>query len=277
MGHTLTRTVLRGALRPLLLGGVLALVGCQLHSTARKAPVPLTEQQQLALEKRVFIRNMKRVLRRDVISANAELWQGGLQLVIQLDRQSRVLECSTRPIADYPLSKYPDNARLAPLLEHLCWTSVLPQVPGHLYDSKGTTMVVAPLIFDLSKASERDLQQIGMVSLQYQQREFLWQRMFAGQGIDSTGVARLQIQADVQGQVQQCLVNLERHALRRSEFKIDSDLQNRLIQACTQLDLRQMPGFQLDPSGVARLDLSIEYSPGKGGPGQRPGGAQALR
>ena len=77
----------------------------------------------------------------------------------------------------------------------------------------------------------------------------------------SIGRASVYYEANAQGHVEGCLVQLYPHPLRRDAFRLDGNLQAQLNSRCMALDLRKMPGYVTDERGLASGYSEVDYAP----------------
>ncbi|OLF53289.1 hypothetical protein [Pseudomonas chlororaphis] len=243
---------------PLILASLLSLAGCQTPKSVAPAPAPKAEETSTQQRAQAFGRQFSAVLVRNAVAANSQALEGTVDLVAKIDRQNRLVACEIRPNA---------QASAAPALESLarqvCWDSVFPEVPAEMYGPEKVQVIVAPLVFPALDESERQSRARAVEA--YERSRFFWAQGLGKERFDSIGRAHLRFVADAQGQVQECLVNLNPVEERWSAFKPDSALQARLTAQCKQINLRQMPGFALDETGLAHGSVMVEYAPWKGG------------
>lgn len=248
-------------LTPLVLLAGLALAGCQGgHGVAQPVAGPVAQAQPSP--QAMFVRDMQRVIAPQMLAANINNLSGTVDLWVTLNRANEPTACEVRKSRQPSAAGLPRPKALSALVARQCWNIVYPKVPVALFGSKDSVQVVAPLIFYASAAS---LSEPHLLRLQYAaQSQFFWDQVFAGQPLDSIGVAGFRYQADASGKVHGCLVSLEPGLVRPDAFKFDTALQQRLTSRCNALDLKQMPGFATDEAGVARGLVGVEYAPWKG-------------
>ncbi|MNE62210.1 hypothetical protein D3C80_1574790 [compost metagenome] len=68
-------------------------------------------------------------------------------------------------------------------------------------------------------------------------------------------------QANTQGKVDGCLVQLSPNPLREDAFRLDGNLQAQLNSRCMKLDLSKMPGFSSNEQGKAEGYSEVDYAP----------------
>ncbi|AZE12076.1 hypothetical protein C4K10_3799 [Pseudomonas chlororaphis subsp. aureofaciens] len=170
-----------------------------------------------------------------------------------------MLSCDIRPKAQ--LALVPES-----LARQVCWDSLFPEMPAELFGPEGEQEIVVPMVLILMDESTPERQRRLDAVEAYAQSRFFWTQTLGKQPVDSIGKAHVRFVANAQGQVQECLVNLDPVGERRDAFKLDSDLQARLTAQCKQINLRQMPGFKVGDKGLARGNVLVEYAPWKGGP-----------
>lgn len=240
-----------------------AVTGCQSHqvaspsagsAAAESAPSAEATKKQRFDQ---FVRRFQSAIGNAAMDANSDGLTGEVRLVVQIDRSNAVVSCDT-----HATGLFSANPRLAELSKAACWSAVFPPVPPERLDQDGLK-VVAPLIF-LSMNERQRLSMQGRYQQSAQARYFA-ERTLMKSPPDSMGVVTFEYLADKQGKVQECVVNLERHLDRLDAFKYDNALQARLTEQCKHLDLAQMPGFEVDASGVARGTVFFNYSPWMGG------------
>ncbi len=245
---------------PLILASLLSLAGCQTPKSAAPAPQAAAEAS-LQQNAQAFSDQFRALMVRNAFAANSQALVGTVDLVVKINRRNELSSCEIRP-----------NAHRAPvpalesLARQVCWDSLFPEVPVEMYGPEGEMVIVAPLVFPALDESEPERQWRARTVQAYAQSRFFWTQALGKQPVDSIGKAHVRFVANAQGQVQECLVNLDPVAERRDAFKLDSDLQARLTAQCKQMNLRQMPGFKVGDKGLARGSVLVEYAPWKGGP-----------
>ncbi|WIE48320.1 hypothetical protein [Pseudomonas sp. GM17] len=245
---------------PLILASLLSLAGCQTPKSTAPA-LQTTAEASLQQNARAFSDQFRALMVRNAFAANSQALVGTVDLVVKIDRQNELRSCEIQP-----------NAHLAPvpalesLARQVCWDSLFPKVPVEMYGTEEEMVIVAPLVFPPLDEPESERQWRARTVQAYAQSRFFWTQALGKQPVDSIGKAHVRFVANAQGQVQECLVNLDPVAERRDAFKLDSNLQARLTAQCKQLNLRQMPGFKVDDKGLARGSVLVEYAPWKGGP-----------
>lgn len=251
----------------LIVTSLMALAGCQTQEpsadkvAAADAAVEESKNPQ-------FIQSFSGVLIRSALAANRQGLTGAIDMKMTVNRQNQVIRCETRTKSQYSPLRTLSNPRLVTLVKEICWNAVFPEVSSKVFTSDADEQtIIAPLVFPgLAMLSTEGLTYRNQLVSQYEQSMFLWERTLAKQKVEGIGVASFYYVANAQGQVQECLVNLDRHPYRPQAFKPDSALQQHLSNQCKQLDLRQMPGFAVNGQGRAEGYVSVEYTPWKGGP-----------
>ncbi|WP_129405700.1 hypothetical protein [Pseudomonas protegens] len=252
---------LRTSTLALLTPAVLTLGACQSKTPEQSAAQALETQKSLE-----FSVAISEVLRRNMMAANHQGLSGAVKLRIKLNRHNDVLDCTVRP-GSGDVSQVLATPTLLHLARQVCWNTLFPAAAPEAFGDGDIINAIANLEFPrFSQLPSREQQVYRLSSSLYQQSRFFWEQAVAGPGIDSIGVASFYYTANAQGQVQECLVNLERSAFRPEAFKTDAALRQRLTQRCQQLDLRQMPGFVSQPDGLSRGEVLVEYMPWRGGP-----------
>ena len=251
----------------LLLTGLASLSGCQqlttdqrisawMDSGGKSAPTFMTSAEINAMEARRYIRVLRNTLAEKVFLANSEGMRGSVKLRMKLSRQGDVLLCeaqSTDPGAP------PDFANL---VTDVCWSEIWSTIPEDLQSPvDGSLEIIAPLIAqdDVSSISDYDLghRKAGLAS------RFFWDNLLTGHSINAFGIARFDLTANAKGQIARCDVTLEKNYSRPESFHPDPALQKALAAQCLQLDLLQMPGFQVGGSGEVNRTVFVEYFPWK--------------
>jgi len=251
----------------LLLTGLVSLSGCHqlttdqridawMDSGGKSAPTYMTSKEINAMEARRYIRVLRNTLAEKVFLANSEGMRGSVKLRMKLSRQGDVLLCeaqSTDPGAP------PD---LANLVTDVCWSEIWSTIPESLQSPvDGSLEIIAPLIAqdDVSSISDYDLghRKAGLAS------RFFWDNLLAGHSINAFGSAHFDFTANAKGQVTRCDVTLEKSYFRPEAFHPDPPLQKALAAQCLQLDLLQMPGFQVGESGELNRTVFVKYFPWK--------------
>ncbi|BFO04685.1 hypothetical protein KNHN1_30630 [Pseudomonas guariconensis] len=237
-----------------LWASMLSLAACQ-ASTVTPAEKP-------------FIEAMQSVLANDVTTATQGKLSGAVDLKVTLDRQSRPVACSTQPgkpeyaaklPAEVVRSAYPVLARA---VERQCWKTIYPLVPSELYGGEETVQITAPIVIVApwpTLASDHPWR------IHEARKAFFWQQLMREQPVDSVGQAVIRYQADAQGKVTGCLVDLAPVPQRTDAFRLDGQLQADLSRRCMQLDLRDMPSFMLEAQAPAENHTVVEYAPWKVG------------
>lgn len=249
--HLQERSVFKLLSPALLTAALVALAGCQSKPAPPKVP-------------KTFIHDMQQALISSIASANTGKQVGVVRLRVTLNRHSAPIACKALRApprhdlllpADIPRS---DFKTLASLVEAQCWVTIYPVVPDALYDENNTVEIVAPLVVNLTTAAQASGSVRGVANAQ---REYLWQHLLRDEPVTSVGNAAVYYQANAQGKVEGCLVQLYQHPLRPDDFRLDGDLQARLTHRCMALDLSLMPGFSPDMHGVANGSSKMEYAP----------------
>ena len=247
-------------------GILLALSGCQsgLPSTSLSQ-----QEQQQRTDTQLYAATVQQVLHRESLRANREKLMGSVELVMKFDRQNQVISCEAQSSSAPSAQAYPYNPKLGEMVKAICWNAVFPLAPATAFEPDGVLEVKGTLMFPPLTLESEQLKAFDFKAVQYAQSHFFWEQAVAGTGIDSIGVASFHYTANAQGQVQECLVNLERSEFRPEAFKADAALRQHLTQRCQQLDLRQMPDFVSRPNHLTRGEVLVEYMPWRGGPQPR--------
>lgn len=206
-----------------------------------------------------FTSGMMQALHPGIRRADTGTQVGALTLKITLDRQSVPISCvATQARAEHRLV-LPSNVRttdfqaLARLVEAQCWKNIYPLVPPAMVGEEGKTEIVAPMILVLPE----ELQNPGTPRRQANaQRDYFWQHLLRDQPVNGIGRVSVYYQANAEGKIEGCLVQLYPHPLRSAEFRLDGELQARLINRCTALNLRDLPGFTANQQGQSTLDYA---------------------
>ncbi|KIY41089.1 hypothetical protein TZ03_09340 [Pseudomonas sp. 10-1B] len=237
---------------------LIVLAGCQNR--------PASEEDKQA--RKTFVSDMQQALRLGIATADTDKQIGVVMLDVTLDQNSAPISCkaSKAPIkyetvlpTDLQRS---DFKALASMVEAQCWKTIYPAVPKSLREENGTVEVRAPLFVVLpafAQAPDSARRQANA------QREFFWQQLLRDQPVNSIGRASLYYEANAQGKVQGCLVQIYPHPNRPDDFRLDGQLQAELNRRCMALDLHSLPGFKVDTDGVAKGYSELEYAPWKVG------------
>ncbi len=244
---------------PVLVAATLiALPGCQ-HQRASEA-----EKQA----RQAFVSDMQQALRLGIATADTGPQIGVVMLKVELDSSSAPVSCkaSRAPLRyENQLSAElvrTDFKSLASVVEAQCWNTIYPVVPQALREDNGTAQIRAPLLVVLPASAQAP----GTARRRSNaQREFFWQQLFGNLPVDSIGRASVYYQANAQGKVQGCLVQIYPHPLRPDDFRLDGKLQARLNNRCMTLDLANLPGFKAEDDGLAKGYSEMEYAPWKVG------------
>ena len=237
---------------------LIALAGCQSR--------PASEADKQA--RQTFVSDMQQALKLGIATADTDKQIGVVMLDVKLDQHSAPVSCkaSKAPIkyetvlpADLPRS---DFKALASVVEAQCWKTIYPVVPKSLRDEDGTVEVRTPLFVVLPAAAQAPETARRKANAQ---REFFWQRLFRDLPVDSIGRASLYYDANAQGKVQGCLVQIYPHPNRPDDFRLDGKLQAEVNSRCMALDLSKLPGFSADEHGRAKGYSEMEYAPWKVG------------
>lgn len=246
-------------LPPALLGAALiTLIGCQSSPSADR-PADVDPQ---ALK--TFTVNTQQALQRSIALAPTGEQMGAVTLQVTFDRQSAPVACKAEKApfkygALLPADVTPtDHQALANLVEALCWKTIYPVVPAALYNDDETVEVRAPIIVQLPRA----VQAPGTARYRaIAQREYFWQQLLRDLPVTSIGKASVFYQANAQGKVDGCLVQLSPNPLREDAFRLDGNLQAQLNSRCMKLDLSKMPGFSSNEQGKAEGYSEVDYAP----------------
>ncbi|WP_110741549.1 MULTISPECIES: hypothetical protein [unclassified Pseudomonas] len=237
---------------------LIALSGCQNR--------PASEEDKQA--RKTFVSDMQQVLKLGIATADTGKQIGVVMLDVKLDQNSAPVSCkaSKAPMryetvlpADLVRS---DFKALASMVEAQCWKTIYPVVPKSLRDEDGTVEVRAPMFVDLPAAAQAPDTPRRQANAQ---REFFWQHLLRDQPVNSIGRASLYYEANAQGKVQGCLVQIYPHPNRPDDFRLDGKLQAELNSRCMALDVSQLPGFSTDAHGLAKGYSELEYAPWKVG------------
>ncbi|AIG02569.1 Uncharacterised protein [Pseudomonas fluorescens] len=241
---------------------LLSLSGCQSHTPEQAAAVAAAQVQQ---KDEKYTKTFTMILRSYALAANEQELTGVMNMIMTVDAQNHVVDCTAKRGTLLP-SEGQNNlrqAKLASLVTELCWTTLFPEVSPKVFaDAKDTQVIVAPIVFNplLGMSAEQQQRHTARIDL-YKQIRFFREQLFAGHDIGSIGVASFHFIADAQGNVSECLVNLNQSPYRSQGFKVDSALQQRLVTQCKLMDLRQMPGFANYPKGLPLGYVQVDYSP----------------
>lgn len=248
---------------PLALLCSVALAGCQGGPAPMKSlAVASAKPKVQPSDEDVFARDLQRALIPQMLAANVQNLSGTLDLWITLNRAYEPVACEARKSRHPSAIGFAQPSALSALAVRQCWNMIYPKAPGSWFGDDDELEIVAPLVFSMTEYSKSEQHQRRLQDAA--QSQFFWDQVFAGQPLDSIGVAGFRYQAGVTGRVEGCLVSLEPSVLRADAFKFDSQLQQRLTRLCNALDLKQMPGFATDEAGVARGLVGVEYAPWKG-------------
>ncbi|WDY56022.1 hypothetical protein [Pseudomonas sp. PSKL.D1] len=232
-----------------LLATLAALAGCQQRSQ------PAVDEQAF----KTFTNDMQRALYHSITTADTDEHLGVVLLTLKLDRTFAPVACKARraPLkyeqqlpAGFVASNY---EALNQFVETQCWKTVYPEAPAQLFDEDGTLTVVAPIYLMLPGETQSLQTERGQYNAR---KQFLWQHLLRDQPVNSIGMAMVNYQANAQGKVDGCLVQLYPHPLRKDAFRLEGELQARLTQRCMALDLSQMPGFATGGQGDSVLDYA---------------------
>ncbi|AZC27204.1 hypothetical protein [Pseudomonas sessilinigenes] len=257
--YRLFECLMRFAAGSLLLGGLLMIAGC------RSSSVQSEEQQ--AQDRMASLRaDFKQVLDQGVNRYHFDDWVGGLSLRAVINRRNEVVSCTAEALPDYPLQRFPDNRKLAPLLEEICWNMVFPRVGPQLFsnDPGENLQVVIPMVFSPPRSRPMEEQRVRATVREYRDQErYLWRQLFVGERLDSIGIARFHGVVSEQGQIARCQVEWVAIDERLPDFKPDSGLVQRLEARCATLDLQQMSVFLTSLPVGQRFLFELEYTPWK--------------
>ncbi|MFJ4456287.1 hypothetical protein ACIP1G_20690 [Pseudomonas sp. NPDC089392] len=211
---------------------------------------------------------MQQVLKLGIVTADTGKQIGVVMLDVTLDQHSAPISCkASKAPKKYEIALPAELVRsdfkaLAGMVEAQCWKSIYPVVPKALREANGTAQVRAPLFVVLPGAAQAPDTARRQANAQ---REFFWQQLFRDQPVNSIGRASLYYEANAQGKVQGCLVQIYPHPNRPDDFRLDGQLQAELNRRCMALDLFSLPGFKADTDGVAKGYSELEYAPWKVG------------
>lgn len=104
---------------------LLSLSGCQ-----SQTPEQLAEQAQGRQEYAKFVNSFKTILRSYALAANEQELTGVMNMVMTVDTQNHVVDCSTQRGTLLPNEGLNQlrQAKLAKLVTELCWTTLFPEV-----------------------------------------------------------------------------------------------------------------------------------------------------
>lgn len=248
---------------PVILLGVLALSACKTSGVVGNNVDKVDDKVM-----QQFTADVQHNLQLNILSASRGKLVGAARLHVTLNKRSEPVACKVTAAAPKHSAMLPadvvrsDFATLANVIEAQCWMTVYPKVPEPLFSEDDSVEMVAPVIVMLpahwkNAHASWDLRQ--------QQRQYFWHQLMRTQPVDSIGTAVIRYQANAQGKVQGCLIDLQPTRLRTDAFRLDSALQARLNSACLGLDLQAMPGFAPDPHGRVEGYALVEYAPWKVG------------
>ncbi|MGJ7547527.1 hypothetical protein [Pseudomonas alloputida] len=246
--------VLKSLSPSLIAAALLLLPGCQSRVTAEVDP----QAQQ------TFISDMQQALKLGIATADTDEQVGVVMLTVILDRHSSPTSCkaSKAPIK-YEMQlpadvKRSDYKALASMVEAQCWKTIYPVAPEGMREVDGTLEVRAPMFVLLPAAAQASGTPRRQVIAQ---REYFWQHLLRDQPVNSIGRVSVFYQANAQGKVEDCLVQIYPHPLRPNDFRLDGKLQAQLNSRCLAMDLSRLPGFSPDMHGVAKGYSELEYAP----------------
>lgn len=235
---------------------LITLAGCQNR--------PISDPEKHA--RRAFVSDMQQALKLGIATADTGKQVGVVMLNVTLDPSAAPISCkASRAPARYETQLPAEPIRsdfksLAQLVEAQCWKTIYPVVPKPLREDDGTAEIRAPLFVVLPASTQAP----GTARRQSNaQREFFWQHLFGDLPVASIGRASVYYEADAQGKVQGCLVQIYPHPLRPDDFRLDGRLQAELNSRCMALDLFSLPGFKADDAGLAKGYSELEYAPWK--------------
>lgn len=237
---------------------LIALTGCQSR--------PASEADTLALQ--TFTRDMQQALKLGIATADTGEQIGVVMLDVKLAPNSAPLSCKAGKAPMNNQMLLPANLirsdfkALASMVEAQCWKTIYPVVPKPLREDDGTAQVRAPVVVLLPAAAQAPGTARRRANAQ---REFFWQQLFRDQPVTSIGRASVYYEADAQGKVQGCLVQIYPHPQRPDDFRLDGQLQAQLNSRCLTLDLSRLPGFSTDEQGKVQGYSELEYAPWKVG------------
>lgn len=243
------------SLSPALLSVALFLLpGCQSHVAEKVDPQA----------RKTFVSDMQQALKLGIATADTDEQVGVVMLTVKLDQHSSPTLCkaSKAPVRlemQLPADvKRSDFKALASMVEAQCWKTIYPVVPEGMRDEDGTVEVRAPMFVLLSAAAQAPGTPRRQVIAQ---REYFWQHLLRDQPVNSIGRVSVYYQANAQGKVEDCLVQIYPHPLQPNDFRLDGTLQAQLNSRCQTMDLSRLPGFSPDMHGVAKGYSELEYAP----------------
>jgi hypothetical protein len=238
----------------LLISTLIALSGCQSRNP------PAVDEQTL----KAFTGDMQQALKLGIATADVDEQVGVVMLDVTLDRHSAPTACKASKAPPKYEMQLPADVRrsdfkaLASMVEAQCWKTIYPVVPEGMRDKDGTVEVRAPMFVLLSAAAQAPGTPRRQVIAQ---REYFWQHLLRDQPVNSIGRVSVYYQANAQGKVEDCLVQIYPHPLRPNDFRLDGKLQAELNSRCLAMDLSRLPGFSADMHGVAKGYSELEYAP----------------
>ena len=251
-------------LAPLLLASLM-LAGCQ--STSHEPTLTAQQKQDRKKARSLFEARLSYALKQAADPANTQGLSGGFNLLLTVNDKNEVIGCDTQPTKWVAPQHFPYNPRLAKQLMPICWTTVLPEIPGFFFDKNNPTQqVVAPVLVHPLFGMTAQNTALRAAKLEVQaQNDFMFKHLLANQPVDSIGIATLLLMTDSTGRVQECAANLSPHPWRPEAFKQNAPWLGDLIKQCKQLNLNAMPGFSANPQGLTSVVKQVEYTPWKAG------------
>lgn len=246
--------VLKSLSPAFLAAAVFLLSGCQSHVPAKVDPQTW----------KTFVSDMQQALKLGIATADTDEQVGVVMLTVKLDQHAAPTRCkaSKAPIGlemQLPAEvKRSDFKALASMVEAQCWKTIYPVVPEGMREEDGTVEVRAPIFVLLPAAAQAPGTPRRQVNAQ---REYFWQHLLRDQPVNSIGRVSVYYQANAQGKVEECLVQIYPHPLRPNDFRLDGKLQAQLNNHCLAMDLSRLPGFSPDMHGVAKGYSELEYAP----------------
>jgi len=234
--------------RPLALLSLALLSGCALkYSPADVDPKARAQFQE----------HFQAALYRSIASDVQEPMVGVAALRITVNRLGRAASCKAqRARPDFEKQLPVELSRTEPkafarFIEERCLRAIYPTGPDGMYNEDGQVEVIAPVNVVFNNLSA-DRWKTGNA-----QRRFFREHLLDAERVDSVGIAVIHFQSNGLG----CLVDLRPNITRPADFKLDGALQGRLNEACSKLDLSQVPGIGANTQEQKVGRVALEYAP----------------
>lgn len=251
--------------------GLVVLAGCatqedplQKQADAMVAQINAKIRDEVDADFKQMIREKEAV--RDAVSGNmynttTQAIVGVAMLEVTFDRQGRATKCEIIPPDQRLLDMVPfktphsDPQQFTEYLKQQCLDTIFPAFPEEQYSAEGLLTKSVPVAADFNAEKSREMLSNNA------QSEFFRKQLLRGEKFDSVGVVQASYRANAQGKLTACGINLVPLPSRRNDFVLDPALQERLMNRCKTINVRQMPGFSANNAQSQTQEAFMKYTP----------------